>query len=160
MHNEAFAFVKQFATDLPVTVIEIGSRDINGSVRSLFPNAQWTGIDLYAGPAVDIVGSALDYTPPDTVDMVICCEVFEHAAEWRELIQWSAAWLKQGGMMLITCAGEGRLPHSHHDGCQLRDGEYYENISPEEIRDSMESAGIHVLIATTLGNDTQAMGIN
>ena len=46
MHVEAFAFVAQFSTTDPITVIEIGSRIINGTVRGLFPNAHWTGLDL------------------------------------------------------------------------------------------------------------------
>ena len=62
--------------------------------------------------------------------------------------------------MIITCAGEGRLPHSHYDGRELRNDEHYENVAPDEMRDAMESAGVRVLIATTLGNDTQAIGIN
>jgi len=159
MHNEAYAFVRQFATDEPISVIEIGSRNINGSVRMLFPNATWTGIDLYDGPGVDVVGSALDYVPPDTVDAVICCEVCEHAAEWRELIAHARWWLKPGGKFIITCAGPGREPHSHIDGCQLRDDEFYENVSVDELRDALIDSGLTVVICTQLGNDTQALAM-
>jgi hypothetical protein len=160
MHSEAFAFVKQFSTNNPISVIDIGSRDINGTCRPHFPNARYFGLDLYAGPSVDWVGTALDYKPPECVDCILCCEVFEHTNEWRDIIARSAAWLTHGGSMIITCAGYGRLPHSHHDGCQLRPNEYYCNVSPEEIREAMSESGLRVIISTTLGNDTQAMGIN
>lgn len=160
MHTEAFAFVKQFATDDPISIIDIGSRSINGTCRPLFPNANYFGIDLYAGPCVDWVGSAMGFVPDDCVDMVIIAEVIEHAEEWRNIIERSAAWLHTGGSMIITCAGPGRSPHSHHDGGQLRPGEYYRNVSAEEIREVMSDAGLRVIIATTLGNDTQAMATN
>jgi len=159
MHAEAFAFVKQFSNEYPIDVIEIGSRNINGTVRGLFPNARWTGLDLHPGPDVDVVCDMLDYTPPDSVDLIICCEVLEHAEQWKQMVSRAADWLKPGGRMIITCAGPGRLPHSHIDGCQLRPGEYYGNVSVKELRDSTEADGLYVVICTQLRNDTQAMVI-
>lgn len=160
MHAEAFAFVKQFSTDAPIDVIEIGSRNINGTVRPLFPNARWVGIDLHPGPDVDVVCDMRDYAPPDSVDLVVCCEVFEHAEPWRQMISQAQSWLKPGGRMIITCAGPGRLPHSHIDGCQLRSGEYYGNISADELRRAIGADGVYVVICTQLRNDTQAMTIS
>lgn len=159
MHVESLAFVAQFATADPIDVIEIGSRNINGTVRPLFPNARWTGLDLHPGPDVDVVCDMRDYMPPDSVDLVVCCEVLEHAEPWRQMISQAQAWLKPGGRMIITCAGPGRLPHSHIDGCQLRPGEYYGNITVGELREAMEAEGLHVVICTQLRNDTQAMAI-
>lgn len=160
MHAEAFAFVRQFCTQDPVSVIDIGSRDINGTCRPHFPHAIYYGLDLYAGPAVDWVGSALDYSPHDTVDVVICAEVLEHTSEWREIVTRGAAWLNHGGHMIITCAGPGRAPHSHIDGCQLRPNEYYGNVIPSELREVLTESGLRVIICHSLGNDTQAMAIN
>ena len=48
LHSEAFAFAKRVAASLPEVkhVLEVGSRDINGSPRPLFPDAaSYTGID-------------------------------------------------------------------------------------------------------------------
>lgn len=159
MHNEAMAFVRQFATDKPISVIEIGSRDINGSVRMLFPHAHYTGIDLYEGPGVDVVCNAMEWEPDDVVDMVISCECFEHTDQWKEIISRAANWLNFGGRMIITAAGPGRAPHSHHDGGPLRDGEYYGNILPVDMRDAMTSALLLPVICTTLGDDVQAAGL-
>lgn len=159
MHEEAMAFVKQFATEDPISVIEVGSRNINGTPRGLFPNAHWTGVDLYAGPDVDVVCDMFDYTPPDSVDLVICCEVLEHSEKWAEMISRASGWLKSGGRMIITCAGPGRIPHSHVDGGEVRLEEYYGNISTQEMRQALESDGLYVVICTQLRNDTQAMAI-
>ncbi len=159
MHAEAFAFVKQFATDSTIDVIEVGSRNINGTVRGLFPNARWTGLDLHPGPDVDVVCDMLDYTPPDSVDLIVCCEVLEHAERWSLMLSQAQAWLKPGGRMILTCAGPGRIPHSHIDGGRLRPDEYYANVSADDLRKALEADGLYVVICTQLKNDTQAMAI-
>lgn len=159
MHEQAYNFVRQFATDQSISVVEIGSRNINGTVRGLFPASRWVGIDLHPGPDVDIVGDMLDFTPEDTVDMVVCCEVLEHAEKWREMIARASDWLKWNGSIIITCAGPGRLPHSHIDGCQLRPGEYYGNVTTQELRTELEAHGLRVVICCQVGNDTQAMAM-
>ena len=142
MHAEAFRFVSRFATHDALSVIEIGSRNINGTPRPLFPAASWIGLDLYPGPCVDWVGDCRDYVPASLVDLVVCTEVLEHARGWRQLIQCAASWLLPGGRMILTCAGPGRAPHSHHDGGALREGEYYGNLSANEIADELRTAGM------------------
>ena len=142
MHTEAFSFVSRFATRDALAVIEIGSRDINGTPRPLFQAASWTGLDLYPGPCVDWVGDCRDYVPASLVDLVVCTEVLEHARGWRQLIRVSASWLRPGGRVILTCAGPGRAPHSHHDGGGLRDGEYYGNLSADQIAEELHYAGM------------------
>lgn len=141
MHPGAFEFVRQFATEDPISVIEIGSRDINGSVRPHFPIASWIGIDCVDGPSVDVVADAVKYLPSQTADRVICCEVFEHTAEWRQIILRAYYWLKPGGTFIITCAGVGREPHSAIDGEILRAGESYENVSEQQMSEALRFAG-------------------
>ena len=159
MHAEAFRFVRMFATNDAIDVIEIGSRDINGSVRALFPAANWIGLDLHSGPAVDVVCDAEHYQPADKVDLVICCEVLEHAANWRELIRVAASWLRPDGRLIVTCAAPGREPHSAIDGeHRLLDGEHYENLTADEVADAMRAAGLGWIEAEQVGEDTQAMG--
>lgn len=140
MHPGAFEFVGRYATTAELSVIEIGSRDINGSVKPHFPNAIWTGLDLYPGPGVDFAIDALDYEPADRVDLVVCCEVMEHSAQWTELIDQAWEWLLPKGRIIITCAGPGRDPHSAIDGGQLHPDEYYANISQQEMREALEFA--------------------
>lgn len=141
MHPGSFEFVSRFATGDALTVVEIGSRDINGTVRPLFPAAVWIGLDLYAGPSVDVVCDALDYNPENPVDIVLIAEVFEHCRYWGEVLHHVAGWIKPGGRILITCAGPGRDPHSHHDGGELRDGEHYENVTQDQLAEELSHAG-------------------
>jgi cyclopropane fatty-acyl-phospholipid synthase-like methyltransferase len=141
MHPGAFEFVSRYATAEVIDVIEIGSRDINGSIRCHFPAASWIGLDLHAGPSVDVVCDAIDYIPEVPVDLVVIAEVFEHAANWGEILTHAAMWLKPGGQILITCAGPGREPHSAIDGAGLRFGEHYENITQDQLAEELHYAG-------------------
>ncbi|MDB0050250.1 hypothetical protein N9F31_02215, partial [Pseudomonadales bacterium] len=46
-----------------LAVLEIGSYDVNGSIRSLFNAQNYVGVDLVEGPGVDVVagGQSLDF---------------------------------------------------------------------------------------------------
>ena len=149
MHAAARAFVERWVrpdTDDPV--IEIGSRNVNGGLRDLFPRAPehqtYVGIDIADGPGVDIVCDAADYVPPELVDLVLCCEVLEHAERWQAVLLAAASWLRPGGRLIVTCAGPGRPPHSAVDGGELRQGEYYWNLTTWELVDALAGAGIRI----------------
>lgn len=140
MHAQAHDWVAAHvpaapADDAEVAVLEIGSLDINGSVRPLFPHAShYHGIDLVAGDGVDEVADASTWVPPRTYDVVVSAEVLEHAPPWRAILtmMWEAT--APGGTLLMTCAGPGRAPHSAVDGLEVREGEHYANVSPAEVR--------------------------
>ncbi len=141
MHPGAFKFIAKHSTHDAISVIEIGSRDINGSARAHFPGADWTGLDLHPGPAVDIVCDALFYEPAKQFDLIVCCEVFEHDPRLEDIILHVWGWLKPGGKILITCAGPGRDPHSAIDGGALQVDEHYGNISQDEMHEALLHAG-------------------
>lgn len=146
MHYAAYDYVSRFKTNAAISVIEIGSRNINGTIRPLFPHAQWVGLDLLPGPDVDVVIDARAYIPGTTVDLVICCEVFEHTGFWRDIINVSTSWLRPGGRLIATCAGPGRPVHSGVDGGDaLHEGEWYRNLSPSELIDAIHHAGFRYL---------------
>jgi hypothetical protein len=140
MHPEAFAFVaKHIGT--PTTVLEYGALNINGTVRTCAPAARWHGIDVQPGPGVDEVADAATYLAPEPVECVVCCEVLEHAAKVGAITQTAFANLKPGGTFLMTCATEGRAPHSAIDGGPLRPDEFYRNVPADDYRNSLELIG-------------------
>ena len=160
MHKEAFDFVALRRTDEPVSVIEIGSRNINGTVRELFPNAAYVGLDLYEGQDVDVVCNATEYQPTVLADIVVCCEVLEHAKNWRLLIDAAFRWLKPAGIFIMTCAGPGRFEHSAIDGeARLLPGEHYENLSDEDVYQACIASGFSRVQAVQRGHDTYAVAI-
>lgn len=142
MHTEAKRFVSSMLGQLPPrqSVIEIGSRDINGSVRDLFGGLPYLGLDIQGGRGVDLVIDATDYTPDAPVDTVVCCEVLEHVAHPARLIEAAARFLAPDGVLLLTAATDPRRPHSAVDGAGLRDGEHYQNISRAQLRRWLEAS--------------------
>lgn len=127
----------------PADVLEIGSRDINGTPRVLFPpSVFYVGIDLAPGKGVDIVADAVYWQPDAEYDLVICAEVLEHAPEWPGIIDTAYKALKPGGYFLMTCATGYRHEHSGITGAQkLEPGEYYRNVGADEALKAMRDAG-------------------
>jgi SAM-dependent methyltransferase len=157
MHIEAYAYaVRHLSGKRFGDVVEVGSRDINGSVRPLIDCKTYTGIDLAAGPNVDVVGDAFDMRHP--CDLAVCMEVLEHEPRAEALVAHMASWLRPGGAMLVTAAGPGRAPHSAHDGGGLRPGEHYANIDPADLAAWLEAAGLDAAVDHA-GEDVRAWAV-
>lgn len=93
-------------------VLEIGSLDINGSVRDYFHKCQYTGIDVAEGKGVDLVCQGQEYAAPsDSFDQVISCEAMEHNPHWSATFLNMVRMCKPGGLVLMTCATTGRTEH-------------------------------------------------
>lgn len=150
MHAAAYAFIAaEVRTLSPRVVLEIGSKNINGSVRPLFQASRYIGIDVAPGHGVDVVASGATYVPPEPPDVVVCCEVFEHAEEAPAICAHVASLLPAGGTFLLTMAGVGRRPHSAIDGGPLRAGEFYRNVTPDDLAEWLPaSAWTEVTIQT------------
>lgn len=94
--------VKAERPDAPV--LEVGARNVNGTVRSLFPPRGYLGVDLVAGPGVDKVldilqaGSQLD----SRFSTVVCCETLEHIKEPWAAVEIMARALKPGGLFIAS----------------------------------------------------------
>ncbi|MDR3534681.1 MAG: methyltransferase domain-containing protein [Rhodopila sp.] len=116
-HPEQMEFVGRVSTMFPDAfvgkrVLEIGSLDINGSIRGLFRQCDYIGLDVAAGPGVDVVCQGQDYDAPEaSFDTVVCCEVMEHNPSWKETFANMLRLCKPGGLVLMTCASTGRQEH-------------------------------------------------
>lgn len=133
MHQSVYNFVRDVAVPSirpmeGLRVLEVGSLDVNGTVRDLFEGCdQYIGIDIQAGKGVDYVASsndmvvrsyALGSTPVDLgdapfshvvsssyFDVLVSTEVLEHDAEfWLSFAQYNRV-LKPGGWLIVTCRG-------------------------------------------------------
>lgn len=159
MHAEAFAFVQWAVTEYHARgpVIELGSRDINGTVRGLFARCAppYVGLDLVAGPGVDLVADAATFVPAAKVGTVVCCEVLEHTPDAAVILhQIAHHMIADDGLVIVTCATTGRAPHSAHDGGPLRPGEFYLNCPLSVFRIWAEAAGLSAthLVTTPRGD--------
>jgi SAM-dependent methyltransferase len=123
-------------------VLEIGSLDINGSVRMFFPEpARYVGIDVDAGPGVDIVCLGHEFHEEEgNWDAVLSCESFEHNPHYRETFANMIRLARPGALVLFTCAAAGRPEHgtsrTSPEASPLtieRGWEYYRNLSPGDF---------------------------
>jgi hypothetical protein len=152
MHPEAYnGFIRmlhrsEIDPESAWRILDIGGRDINGSVRSLLPNAQWTGLDITAGPGVDIVADAREWKGEDLFDVVVCTEVFEHVQDWARIVSTAARHLDIGGpqALIVTCASTGRQAHGAWGDPLPGTGEWYANVSPEALRTALVDDFQHV----------------
>lgn len=83
-------------------VLEIGSRARSGIIRKdLFAGKQYTGIDVLAGPNVDVVGDAHSLSThfaADSFDAVYSVSTFEHLAmPWKVAVELNHV-LRPGGI--------------------------------------------------------------
>lgn len=158
MHDAVHEFVASLVPVEPVAVLDIGGRDLNGTNRDAFPSVtEWVSVDLRPGPAVDIVADAADLDLGRTFDVVVCTEVLEHAERWAEIVGTAADHLTSGGLFIVTCAGPGRAPHSGIEATGIQEGEYYANVSADDLSTAMERAGFGVYSCSQNGLDTQGV---
>ena len=141
-HAQQLSFLNEIIASLPkdksLKVLDLGSLDINGGIRSFIPPS-WTyiGVDLEIGPNVDIACPAqlLDLKS-EQFDICISSELFEHNPYWKETFAQMCRLVKEGGIVAFTCAGVGRMEHgtSRSDGgfsspfTVSRGDEYYANV--------------------------------
>lgn len=136
--------------DRPWRVLDLGGRDINGSIRDLLPYATWTGVDVAPGPGVDLVHDCTRPWPGDgpLFDVVVCTEVLEHVEQWQRLLSTCAEALAPAGpqFLFVTCASDGRPPHGAAGGPVPLPGEWYRNVPPGTLHEALTARFRHVAV--------------
>jgi SAM-dependent methyltransferase len=149
-HYEQQEFVKIIINELnklnnfnKLTVLDVGSYDVGGSVKEFFHNNEYLGVDLAKGPNVDVVldGSQLEKLNKK-FDIVISCECFEHAKNWTQVFQSMYNVCKDDGFVIFTCASRGRIEHGTartiNSDSPGTDDTYYKNIFKSEFEDKFD----------------------
>ena len=151
-HKEQLAYIKSLKDKFPEffkdkKVLEVGSLDVNGSIRPFFENCGYLGVDVGPGKAVDLVcrGEDIDY-PDNFFDTVLSCECFEHNPNYKETLLNMIRMLKPEGLLVFTCATTGRKEHgtinSSPDSNPLEKTNYYKNLIREDFEEFMDFADI------------------
>ncbi len=136
MHQSSFDKMEKFRDQYlmdkksaPLTIMDLGSMNVNGTYRPLFDISPWqyTGLDIEQGDNVDIVLKN-SYSWPeiktDSVDVLISGQAFEHIEFfWITMLE-IARILKPGGICCIIAPSSGpehRYPvdcwRFYPDGC-------------------------------------------
>lgn len=123
-------------------VLEVGSLNINGTVRDFFTADLYVGCDVSEGHGVDVVceGQLLPYGD-DEFDVCVSAECFEHNPYWLEtftnMVRMSREWV------MFTCATEGRAEHgttrtTPQDSPFTLQWDYYRNLVEEDFTSAFD----------------------
>jgi 2-polyprenyl-3-methyl-5-hydroxy-6-metoxy-1,4-benzoquinol methylase len=99
------------------TVLEVGARNVNGSVRETIEAmgpAAYTGVDIAEGPGVDKlcdVRSLIATFGPSSFDLVVTTELIEHVEDWRLALHNLKSVLRADGTIMVTTRSEGFPRH-------------------------------------------------
>ena len=89
-------------------ILDVGSYDVNGTMKPIFEKGQYVGLDMEAGPNVDIVGVSHDIPfEKDEFDIVISSSCFEHDDMFWMSFQEMCRVLKPGGYMYVQAPSNG-----------------------------------------------------
>src|SRR6478609_5903751 len=116
-HSAQAVFFKQVKKKFPEFfkwkhVLEVGSLNINGTVRDNFVNCNYVGCDLDLGPGVDLAVQGQDLAFDDeSFDITTSAECFEHNPFWKETFLNMKRMTKKDGLIAFTCAGKDRPEH-------------------------------------------------
>ena len=156
MHPSSFDKMAAFRRDHlearrheALLIVDLGSRDVNGSYRSLFAEPPWTykGVDLAPGQNVDLVLRDPYHWPEfDTasVDVVISGQAFEHIEFFWETMREIARVLKSHGLCCIIAPSSGS-EHRFPTDCW--------RFFPDGLRALARYAGLEALEAQTQWDD-------
>jgi len=103
-----------------LTILDIGSYDVNGSYKPFFtrPNWAYVGVDLAPGPNVDVALTSPYRLPfsSHSADVIVSGQAFEHIEffwlTWLEM----ARVLRPGGLIFLLAPSRG-YEHRHPQDC-------------------------------------------
>jgi len=137
-------------------VLEVGSYDVNGSLRKLIGSwrpAEYTGVDIQEGPSVDLVCDAeklLDIFPEESFDVVFSTELLEHVLNPKIVVSNIKRLCKRNGIILLTTRSYGFHFHPYpYDFWRFERPDMEELFSDCQITDleeDFESPGVLVKV--------------
>jgi SAM-dependent methyltransferase len=137
MHAAVYYYVSRLTREMTARrfrVVEIGSRNVNGSVRPLFEGQDYTGVDALPGNDVDVVADGATFGETGAYDLGLCLETLEHAPTAPQVVANLCRIVRPGGLVIVTMATDPRTPHSAVDGRELRPDEIRPPVSPSAPR--------------------------
>ena len=146
MHRANTLFWQYCAAKYPrhfgaVRVLEVGSYDVNGSVRQFFPNStEYVGVDWRPGPGVDHVAFAHKLKLPGRFDTVISASMLEHDPFWILSLPRMARHMAEDGIMLLSWGAALNPPHELHTA---PDGLFH-CLPAQPVLDALKSIGLYV----------------
>ena len=133
-------------------VVEVGSQDVNGSIRPFVEALQpkeYIGTDMAAGKGVDVVcdcGSLEEKFGAESFDLVISTSLLEHVRDWRSAVHNMKAVCRPGGTILVTTVSRGFQYHGYpYDFWRYAPDDLKEIFSDCEIL-ALEPVNYHLVL--------------
>jgi SAM-dependent methyltransferase len=125
MHYSAYANTEKFYNKYcekgieEKNILDVGSYDVNGSVKPIFAKGKYIGMDMFKGPNVDVVANAHDIPfKNDFFDIIVSISCFEHDDMfWVTFLEMCRV-LKEDGYMYVNAPSNG--PYHAHPGDNWR----------------------------------------
>ena len=150
-HHTQQEFVRKLSIEFPnhfnnAKMLEIGSLNINGSIRQYFNNSTYVGVDLDSGKDVDLIcgGHLVDHED-NTYDTSGSCNCFEHNPYWVETFQNMYRMTRSGGLIFIAVPTTG---HPEHGTTRIKpedspltidkEWDYYSNLTENDFRNKFD----------------------
>lgn len=114
MNNKVHKYITDNADKLTGKVLEVGSFNVNGTVRDII--TVHTGIDLRKGKGVDLVCKAenlLDHFDVGFFDSVVTTDTLEHVENWKECLTAISKVVKLDGWWVCTMASLAKGKHDY-----------------------------------------------
>jgi SAM-dependent methyltransferase len=174
LHESVLAFVAEVVSRDDVagkSVLEVGSANVNGSVRpqlEAMGPASYLGLDLAPGPGVDLVcsGGIEEYERtriagqlPPRYDLVVSCEMLEHAERWQAAFAAMARLVAEGGKLVLTCRGPGFPRHNPPDHWRFTTSDLWHaailcDLWPTIVRADPQVPGAFLVAERAFGADS------
>lgn len=150
-HRSQLDYIEKLSKDFPdyfnnIKMLEIGSLNINGTIRQFFKDCEYVGVDLDSGKDVDLIceGQLVDH-PDNTYDTTGSCNCFEHNPHWIETFRNMYRMTRQNGLLFIVVPTTGYPEHGtskraqHDSPLTIAKGwEYYQNLTEQDFRDNFD----------------------
>lgn len=94
----------------PVKLVEIGSQNVNGSLREVAPsNVEYIGVDFVEGQGVDVILNDPYVLPFETssIDLVVSSSCFEHSEMFWLVFNEVMRTLKPAGLFFLNAPSNG-----------------------------------------------------
>jgi len=159
MHESAMEAARKFAAkyvsrETSLRIADIGSRDVNGSMRPLFGGYEYTGFDIEPGPGVDMVLANSEVIPvaEGAFDVVLSANTLEHTRRPWIVVKEMARILRSGGLIfLLVPMPNAHRYHAHPIDCW--------RCYTEGMRGLFDDAGLETLELYEAGDhDTVGIG--
>jgi len=149
-------------------VLEMGSLNVNGTLRDLFEDCNYTGVDVIAGKDVDVVGTfhEIDFKAK-SFDVVCSVNSLEHDIHFEKTLPAMYKLLKPRGLMFISAAykwGEhGTAKHTPWASGTTQMGgawaNYYKNLTPADFMRYLKYDMFRWYMLGVCNQDVQFVGI-